>query len=87
MNHHGILPVMTVIRNGKTVRINVTDYDESTDTIPGADPVESSESVNIPVDWHKLSWPQLRSLASKVNPTPINGRNDAIAAINRYLQQ
>ena len=91
MNHHGELPVMVVIRAGKKTRINVTDYDELTDTIPGAvDPPtvevpESSVSI-IPENWQQLSWPQLRRLAARVSETPINGRDDAVNAITRYLE-
>lgn len=84
MNHHGTIPVMTVIRNGKTKRINVTDYNGETDTIPGV-PVESS-TVMIPDDWESLSWQQLRSLAARVSPTPIHGRAEAVAAIREHLE-
>ena len=97
MNHHGELPVMVVIRAGKKTRINVTDYDELTDTIPGAvdpptaevpessAPTESSASI-IPENWQQLSWPQLRRLAARISETPINGRDDAVNAITRYLE-
>lgn len=88
---------MVVVRFGKRLIINVTDYDPETDDIPDA--VGGDESVTsgpvgdddpdriaIPDGWEALSWPALRSLASKVSPTPVQGRVDAVAAIQNYLK-
>lgn len=91
---HGTLPTMVIVRHGKSLRINVTDYNPETDSMPdmvsvdsvSEDELQRPERVHIPEGWEALAWPQLRSLAARVSPTPIQGRADAVAAIQRVLE-
>lgn len=95
---HGTLPTMVIVRHGKSLRINVTDYNPETDALPGVvmpetveppaliEPPATVERVQIPEGWEALAWPQLRALAARVSATPIQGRADAVAAIQRVLE-
>lgn len=42
---------------------------------------EPATLVEIPEGWADLPWPELRSLAAAVSDTPINSKDEAIAAI------
>ena len=50
-----------------------------------AEAPEQRAAVEIPGDWRDLSWPRLRSLASKVCDDPISNRPVAVAAIEAEL--
>lgn len=82
---------MVVVRNGKKLVINVTDYDPENDGMPessvAGDTVQDDATDHgIPPGWESLAWPQLRALAAKVNGGPVQGRADAVAVIRKALE-
>lgn len=48
-------------------------------------PEDNSADVEIPEDWSDLSWPELRSLASKITTDPVTNKANAIEAIEAEL--
>lgn len=44
-------------------------------------------AVDIPDDWHALSWPELRSLATELSDETVRSKDDAIAAVEAELKR
>lgn len=51
--------------------------------LEGREPVliGQPEDIEIPKVWQNLSWPEMKSLASKLTDDPIKTKEDAVAAI------
>lgn len=52
---------------------------------PDTDAIGAMSFIAIPENWQALSWPELKSLASKLSDTPIKSKADAVAAIESAL--
>lgn len=55
--------------------------------LPTAEPRAEQEAVEIPENWRDLSWPQRKSLASRVSDMAIINGDDANAAIELELER
>ena len=66
-----------------------TQPDQKSDPKPDPEPdpdvamTPPQEKSDIPPDWRKLSWPELRSLATSLSDTPVRDKNDAVKAIEK----
>lgn len=47
---------------------------------------EERAAVVIPDDWQGLSWPALKSLASKLSDDPIRDKEDAVKAVEAVVK-
>lgn len=47
---------------------------------------EERAAVVIPDDWQDLSWPALKSLASKLSDDPVRDKEDAVKAVEAAVE-
>ena len=59
------------------------ESDASVESEPS--PEDDAENVIIPDTWRDLSWPELRSLASRLTTNPVTNKTDAVSAIEAEL--
>lgn len=93
---------ITMTKDGKVIPVHPTCVREHqqlgwkiTDTPPPAKeepatprPAPAQDGpVTIPENWRELSWPQRKSLASRLTDTPIVNGNDANAAIELEIER
>ena len=81
-----LLILSTIILEGYIELVDEQLSDESDASVESEpSPEDDAENVIIPDTWRDLSWPELRSLASRLTTNPVTNKTDAVSAIEAEL--